>query len=112
MCKNAAVCFAIRAYRNSTGFINYEANDLHLDFAGALSLAAVRGGDGVVGAVGDGAAEVEAEPVLEGQLVRAAPGVHLWIIWILFNILRSILKYTFYTRVKGGSMEQQVDAQV
>ena len=51
---------------------------IYLDFAGALSLAAVRGGDGVVGAVGDGAAEVEAEPVLEGQLVRAAPGVHLW----------------------------------
>ena len=59
---------------------------IYLDFAGALSLAAVRGGDGVVGAVGDGPAEVEAEAVLEGQLVRAAPGVHLWMDEVQFEV--------------------------
>ena len=50
---------------------------LHLDAACALSLAAVSGRDGVVLAVGDRPAEVEAEPVLEGELVRPAPGVDL-----------------------------------
>ena len=47
---------------------------LHLDAACTLSLAAVSGRDGVVLAVGDRPAEVEAEPVLEGELVRPAPG--------------------------------------
>ena len=38
----------------------------HPEAAGALALAAVGGGDGVVPGVGDGAAEVEAKVVLEG----------------------------------------------
>ena len=74
---------------------------ISLDFAGALSLAAVRGGDGVVGAVGDGAAEVEAEAVLEGQLVRAAPGVHLWMEGRLFKIVLD-LKIPFRVGLDAG----------
>ena len=58
----------------------------------------MRGRDGVVGAVGDGPAEVEAEPVLEGELVRAAPGVDLWRHTVVrdpgpqFNRLKNITK--------------------
>ena len=41
--------------------------DTHPEAAGALSLAAVGGGDGVVTLVGDGAAEVEAKVILERE---------------------------------------------
>ena len=41
--------------------------DTHPEAAGALSLAAVGSGDGVVTLVGDGAAEVEAKVILERE---------------------------------------------